>query len=53
MATTYVPVILSALLTPNPAQAGGGVLVSIAAEDVACVPSTAVYTSGEFTSGEV
>lgn len=53
MATTYVPVILSALLTPNPAQAGMGVLVSIAAEDVACVPYTQVITAGEFTSGEV
>ena len=53
MAATYVPVILSVLITPNPAQAGEEVLVSIAAEDVACVPSTAVYTSGEFTGGEV
>lgn len=53
MATTYIPVILSALLTPNPAQVGVPILVSIAAEDVACVPSTAVYTAGEFTSGEV
>lgn len=51
--TTYIPVIIGAYLSPNPAQAGGRVLISVAATDVACVPSTQVITSGEFTSGEV
>lgn len=51
--TTYVPVIVSAILTPNPAQAGTPVLISIAAIDVECVPSVQVITCGEFTAGEV
>lgn len=53
MATTYVPVIINALLSPNPAKVGQPVLISVAAIDVECVPSTQVITSGEFTSGEV
>lgn len=53
MATTYVPAIIRAVLSPNPAQAGQSVLVSISAIDVACVPSTQVITAGEFTAGEV
>lgn len=53
MATTYIPVIISAILSPNPAQVGVPVLISIAAEDVACVPTTQVITAGEgFTAGE-
>lgn len=51
--TTYIPVIIGAYLSPNPAQAGAQVLISVAAADIACVPSVAVYTSGEWTSGEV
>ena len=51
--TTYIPVIVNAMLSPNPAQAGAPVLISVAAVDVACVPSVQVITSGEFTSGEV
>lgn len=51
--TTYIPVIIGAYLSPNPAQAGVPVLISVAATDVACVPSTQVITSGEFSSGEV
>ncbi len=51
--STYVPVIISALLSPNPAQAGQSVLISVAAIDVECVPSTQVVTAGEFASGEV
>ena len=53
METTYVPVIVSAVLSPNPAQSGAAVLISVAAIDVACVPSVQVVTAGEFSSGEV
>lgn len=53
MGTTYVPVIIGAFLTPNPAEAGKAVTVSVAALDVACVPSAQVVTAGEFSSGEV
>lgn len=53
MATTYIPVIVSVLLSPNPAQAGGTVHVSVSAIEVACVPRTMDYTSGMWTSGEV
>lgn len=53
MASTFVPVIIGAYLTPNPAQVGQGVLISVAAIDVECVPSTQVITAGEFTAGEV
>lgn len=53
MATTFVPVIIGATISPNPAQAGTPVLISIAAIDVECVPSVQVITAGEFTSGEV
>lgn len=51
--TTYIPVIVSAFITPNPATAGQEVLISVAAIDVACTPSVQVITAGEFTSGEV
>lgn len=51
--TTYIPVIIGAYLTPNPARAGEPVLISVAAVDVACVPSAQVITAGEFTAGEV
>lgn len=53
MATTYIPVIVGAILTPNPAKVGEEVLISVAAIDVECVPSTQVITAGEFTAGEV
>lgn len=53
MATTYVPVIVGAMLSPNPAKVGEKVLISVAAIDVECVPSVQVITAGEFTSGEV
>ena len=51
--STYIPVIISVLLSPNPAQAGQSVLISVAAADVECVPGVQVVTAGEFTSGEV
>ncbi len=53
METTYVPVIISAFLTPNPATAGQRVLLSVAAADIACVPSVQIITAGELTAGEV
>lgn len=53
MANTFTPVIVSVTLTPNPAEAGKPVRVSIAAADVEAVPTVAVYQSGEFQSGEV
>lgn len=53
MATTFVPVVVSALLTPNPALAKTPVLISVAAIDVECIPSTLVVTAGEWTSGEI
>ncbi len=53
MGTSYVPVIIGAFLTPNPAEAGKAVQISVAAIDVACVPSVQAVTAGEFGSGEV
>lgn len=53
MANTYIPVIVSAVLSPNPSQTGSAVLISVSATDVVAVPSTADYRSGEFMSGEV
>lgn len=51
--STFIPVIIGAYITPNPAQAGQEVLISVAATAVECVPSVQVITSGEFTAGEV
>lgn len=53
MASTFIPVIISAILTPNPAQAGASVLISVAATDVEAIPSVVDYRSGEFQAGEV
>lgn len=52
MANSSTPVIISAILSPNPAQAGKKFLVSIAATDVEAIPQTAVYVCGEFVCGE-
>lgn len=52
MANTFTPVIISAILTPNPAQAGGRVLVSVAAADVEAIPSAVDIRGGEFQAGE-
>ncbi len=46
----YIPVIISALLTPNPAQAGGPVLISVAAADVEVVPTPMEWISGAWNS---
>lgn len=53
MESTYVPVIISAFLTPNPAVVGQQVLISVAAADIECIPYTQVVTAGEFSSAEV
>lgn len=52
MANTFIPVIVSAVLTPNPAQAGMTVLISVGATDVEAIPSVVDIRSGEFMSGE-
>ena len=50
--TIYIPAVISAVLSPNPASAGETVRISVAAIDVACVPAVQTATSGEFTGGE-
>ncbi len=50
---TLIPVIISAVLTPNPAQANSTVHVSIAAAELETVAQTEVRLSGEFYSGEI
>lgn len=49
----FSPVIIGAVLTPNPAVAGQPVMISVAAEDMVYVPTAAVWPSGQFGSGEV
>lgn len=49
----WTPLIISATLTPNPAQAGEPVLLQVAAIDVQVVEQTEVRASGEFRAGEV
>lgn len=50
---TLIPVIISAVLTPNPAQANSTVHVSIAAAELEAVAQTETRLCGEFYSGEV
>lgn len=50
---TLIPVIISAMLTPNPAQANGTVHISVAAAELQVVSQTEVRLCGEFYSGEV
>lgn len=50
---TYTPVIINAILSPNPAQTGQKVLISIAVTDVEAVPSAVDLRSGEFMAGEM
>lgn len=52
MESTFVPVIISAFITPNPALAGQEVLISVAAADIECIPYVQVITAGELTAGE-
>ncbi len=51
--STYIPIIISAMLTPNPAEVGETVLISIAAADLKIVPREELFYAGEFTCGEV
>lgn len=52
-ASTYIPAIISAVFTPNPAEAGQEVLLSVEAVDIECVLYTQVIAAGEFSAGEV
>ncbi len=48
-----IPVIVRVSLTPEVAEAGGRVLLSVTAEDVECVPAPLAIAAGEWTAGEV
>lgn len=48
--TTFIPVIISAVLTPNPAIAGGRVLILVAAADIEAVPAPMEWISGAWGS---
>lgn len=50
---TLIPVIISAVLTPNPAQANSTVHISVAAAELEAVAQTETRLCGEFYSGEV
>lgn len=50
---TYTPVIINAIISPNPSVVGQKVMISIAATDVEAIPSAIDVRSGEFQSGEV
>lgn len=49
----FIPVIISAVLTPNPAQVGGVVHISVAAADLEAVPREEMLLCGEWYCGEV
>ncbi len=51
--TSSAVVILSAQFTPDRTTVGTPVLISVSVVEVGVVPSTPVYLSGEFQSGEV
>lgn len=53
MASEWFPVLISALLTPNPGRAGEEVLLSVAAADVEAREQTVTFYAGEVYSGEV
>lgn len=53
MASIFTPVVTAAVITPNPANAGGTAQVYITAVDMEAVPTAVDYVSGEFASGEV
>lgn len=48
-----IPIIISASLSPNPAQVGVPVLVSVTAIETAAISTPEVFFSGEICSGEV
>lgn len=47
------PIIVSAVFEPNPAGAGGEVVLRVIAMDVEPHPAGQIVQSGEFRSGEV
>lgn len=49
----YIPIIISAVLTPNPATVGQPVLISVAAADLEVIPREELWYAGEITAGEV
>ena len=49
--STFIPVIVNAVLTPNPARVGEAVWISVAAVDIECIPRTLEITSGTVASG--
>ncbi len=48
----YIPKILSAYITPNPAHMNNSVLISVSAEDRAVILEAAYFQSNEIYSGE-
>lgn len=53
MASEWNPLIISAVVTPNPATVGETVVLQVAAIDVQTVEQTEARLSGEFRAGEV
>ena len=51
--STHTPVIIGAILTPNPMQAGLTVKISVSAMDIISTPTPEVFYSGEICAGEV
>ena len=51
--STLTPVIISAMLTPNPAETGQTLHISIAAVEAQAVAQTEVRLCGEWYCGEV
>ena len=49
--STFIPVIVNAVLTPNPVRVGEAVWISVAAVDIECIPRTLEITSGTVASG--
>lgn len=50
---TYTPVIISAVLTPNPVEAGQTIHVSIAAVEAQAIAQPEIWYCGETYCGEV
>lgn len=53
MASEWSPLIISAAFTPNPAIAGGDVLLQVVVIDVQSIEQEELRMAGEFMSGEV
>lgn len=50
---TLIPVIISAVLSPNPVQVGGTIHISVAAAELEAAAQIEVRLCGEFYCGEV